>query len=181
MQHFYHRLDIPSLSFHSHTHFPPTLTPSLTFGNHESVLHFHFFFISRTLYKWTQTAYNLLHTAWSLPFSIILWRFIQVAACINSTFLFMCMLSCFSLVCLTLWDLMACQAPLSMGFSRQEYWSGLPCPPLGDLPNPRIEPGFLHLLHLLHWQAGSLPLAPPNNIPHPYITDITQLERHLGF
>ena len=27
-----------------------------------------------------------------------------------------------------------------MGFSRQEYWSGLPCPPLGDLPNPGIEP-----------------------------------------
>ena len=31
------------------------------------------------------------------------------------------------------------QAPLSMGFSRQEYWSGLPCPPPGDLPNPGIE------------------------------------------
>ena len=34
----------------------------------------------------------------------------------------------------------ACQAPLSMGFSRQEYWSGLPCPLPGDLPNPGIEP-----------------------------------------
>ena len=34
----------------------------------------------------------------------------------------------------------ACQAPLSMGFSRQEYWNGLPCPPPGDLPNPGIEP-----------------------------------------
>ena len=34
----------------------------------------------------------------------------------------------------------ACQAPLSMGFSRQEYWSGLLCPLPGDLPNPRIEP-----------------------------------------
>ena len=32
------------------------------------------------------------------------------------------------------------QAPLSMGFSRQEYWSGLPCPPPGDLPDPRIKP-----------------------------------------
>ena len=30
-----------------------------------------------------------------------------------------------------------------MGFSMQEYWSGLPCPPLGDLPNPGIEPGSL--------------------------------------
>ena len=33
----------------------------------------------------------------------------------------------------------ACQAPLSMGFSRQEYWSGLPCLPPGDLPDPGIE------------------------------------------
>ena len=32
------------------------------------------------------------------------------------------------------------QAPLSKGFSRQEYWSGLPCPPPEDLPNPGIEP-----------------------------------------
>ena len=32
------------------------------------------------------------------------------------------------------------QAPLSMGFSRQEYWSGLPCPPPGNLPDPGIEP-----------------------------------------
>ena len=34
----------------------------------------------------------------------------------------------------------ACQVPLSMGFSRQEYWSGLPFPSLGDLPNPETEP-----------------------------------------
>ena len=34
----------------------------------------------------------------------------------------------------------ACQAPLSMEFSRPEYWSGLPCLPPGDLPNPGIEP-----------------------------------------
>ena len=34
----------------------------------------------------------------------------------------------------------ACQAPLSLEFSRQEYWSGLPCPPPGDLPDPGIEP-----------------------------------------
>ena len=38
-----------------------------------------------------------------------------------------------------LWTV-AHQAPLSMGFSRQEYWSGLPCPPPGDLPHPGIEP-----------------------------------------
>ena len=34
------------------------------------------------------------------------------------------------------------QAPLSMGFPRQEYWSGFPCPSLGDLPDPGIEPAF---------------------------------------
>ena len=39
------------------------------------------------------------------------------------------------------WTLaIACQASLSMGFSRQEYWSGLPFPSLGDLPDPGIEP-----------------------------------------
>ena len=44
-------------------------------------------------------------------------------------------------LCLTLWDPMNCslQAPLSMGFSRQEYWSGLPCPSLGCLPDPGIK------------------------------------------
>ena len=36
--------------------------------------------------------------------------------------------------------MVACQAPLSVGFSRQEYWSGLPCPPPGDLPDPGIKP-----------------------------------------
>ena len=37
----------------------------------------------------------------------------------------------------------ALQAPLSIGFSRQEYWSGWPCPPLGDLPDPGIKPASL--------------------------------------
>ena len=47
--------------------------------------------------------------------------------------------------CLTLCDLgtVAHQAPPSMGFSRHEYWSGLPCLPLKDLPNPRTEPTSL--------------------------------------
>ena len=52
-----------------------------------------------------------------------------------------CMLSHFSCVWLftTLWTL-ARQAPLSMGFSRQGYWRGLPLPTPGDLPNPGIKP-----------------------------------------
>ena len=52
-----------------------------------------------------------------------------------------CMLSHFNHVrfFVTPWTV-ACQAPLSMGFSRQEYWSGLPCPTPGDLPDPGIKP-----------------------------------------
>ena len=52
-----------------------------------------------------------------------------------------CVLSHFNHIrlCTTLWTV-ACQAPLSMGLSRQEHWSELPCRPPGDLPNPGIEP-----------------------------------------
>ena len=49
----------------------------------------------------------------------------------------------------------AYEAPLSMGFSRQEYWSGLPFLSPGDLPNPGIEPRSPTL------QAGALPSEPP--------------------
>ena len=52
----------------------------------------------------------------------------------------------------------ALQAPLSMGFSRQEYWSGLPCPSPGDLSHPGIKPGSLAL------QADSLPSEPPGEL-----------------
>ena len=47
----------------------------------------------------------------------------------------------------TLWNV-ALQAPLSIGFSRQEYWSGLLCPPLGNLSDPWIEPMSLTSLAL---------------------------------
>ena len=59
--------------------------------------------------------------------------------------------------CPTLWTwwTVAYQAPLSMGFSRQEYCSGLPFPSLGDLPNPRIKPGSPAL------QADALTSEPP--------------------
>ena len=49
----------------------------------------------------------------------------------------------------------ACQAPLSTGFSRREYWSGYPFPSPGDLPDPGMEPGSSAL------QADSLPSEPP--------------------
>ena len=69
------------------------------------------------------------------------------------------MLSCFRHVQLfaTLWTI-AHQAPLSMGFPRQEHWSGLPLP----LPGIFLTQGLnLRLLCLLHWQVDSLPLLLP--------------------
>ena len=62
-----------------------------------------------------------------------------------------------------LWTV-AHQALLSMEFSRQEYWTGLPCPSTGHLPDPGIfltQGSNPHLLCLLHWEADSLPLASP--------------------
>ena len=53
-----------------------------------------------------------------------------------------------------------CQAPLSMWFPRQEYWSGLPFPSPGDLSDPGIEPQFPAL------QTDSLPTEPPGNTIH---------------
>ena len=65
------------------------------------------------------------------------------------------MLSHFSRVQLfaMLWTV-ACQPPLSMGFSRQQYWSGLPFSPPGDLPNQGVKPvfpaSFLHCRQILY-------------------------------
>ena len=71
-----------------------------------------------------------------------------------------CILSHFSVeLFATLWTV-ARQASQFMRFSRQEFWSGLQFPSPGDLPDPGIEPTFLCLLH---WQVGSLPLAPSRN------------------
>ena len=69
---------------------------------------------------------------------------------------------------------------LSMGFSRQEYWNGLPCPLPGYLPN---QGSNLQLLHLLHWQVGSLSLAPPGKsiwiYTHKYIYEYIYLNIFL--
>ena len=70
-----------------------------------------------------------------------------------------CMLSHFSHVRLfaTPWTV-ACHTPLSMGFSRQEYWSGCHALLQGIFPT---QGSTWHQLCLLHWQVGSLPLVPP--------------------
>ena len=61
----------------------------------------------------------------------------------------------------------ACQAPLSVGFSRQAYWSGLPFPSPGDLPNPGIGPSSPAL-----W-ADSLPTEPQGK---PYTTTLYKID-----
>ena len=72
-----------------------------------------------------------------------------------------CVLSHFSCVLLftTLWTV-ARQASLSMGFFRQEYWSGLPFPTPGDLPDPRIKPTSPALA------GGFFSIKPPGKAPY---------------
>ena len=87
----------------------------------------------------------------------------ELALC-STWWYFMCVCVCvwhrFSCVWLfvTLWTITH-QAPLYMEFSRQEYWSGLPCPPSGDLPDPGIEPTSLMSPALAG--RSSLPLVSP--------------------
>ena len=74
--------------------------------------------------------------------------------------------------CLTLetpWSI-ACQALLSMGFPRQEYWNGLPFPSPRDLPDPGIEPMSPTL------QADSLPPEPPGKLKFPKISCIKTVQ-----
>ena len=69
----------------------------------------------------------------------------------------------------TAWTV-ACQAPLSVRFSRQEHWSGLPCPLPGDLPNPGIEPRSSTL------QADSLPAEPRGKLKNTGVGSLSLLQ-----
>ena len=75
-------------------------------------------------------------------------------------------------LCVTQWTAVH-QAPLFTGFSRQEYWSGLPCPPPGDLPNPGIKPASLKSPALAGevFTTSAPPTLPPppgsSNQPYP--------------
>ena len=82
--------------------------------------------------------------------------FLQFSNCRTFHLILECVLSCFGRVqlCATTWTV-ACQTPLSMEISRQEYWSGLLFPSRGDLPDPGIEPRSRAL------QADSIPSEPP--------------------
>ena len=80
----------------------------------------------------------------------------------------------------TLWTV-ARQAPLSMGFSRQEYWSGCHALFQRIFPTQGLN---LHLLHLLYWQAGSLPLATsgkPQLLTHLSTTDLPSPTNHCPY
>ena len=82
-------------------------------------------------------------------------------------------------LCLTLWDPMDCSLPdSSVGSPRQEYWSGLSFPSPGDLSNPGIKPS---LLHLLHWQADSLPVCHLGSPVYVYIHTINTQELIKAF
>ena len=82
--------------------------------------------------KWSQIP------LWCFTY-LVVWPLCRAGPCLRK-FQYSHVLSCFSHVRLFAipWTV-AHQAPLSMGFSRQEYWSGLPFPPPGDLPDPGIE------------------------------------------
>ena len=113
----------------------------------------------------------------------------QTSICSSLAF----MLSRFSHVQLfaTLWTV-AYQAPLSMRFSRKEYWSGLPCPPPGDLPDPGVELMSLtspelagkFFVTITTWEALALHLYPsnaniwPHLLCHTLYTYHTHAHRH---
>ena len=75
---------------------------------------------------------------------------------------------------LTLWTI-AHQAPLSMGFSRQEYWSGLPIPSPGDLPNPGMEPVSPVTSALQTDSLPAEPLGKPQTRVSVQFSSVTQL------
>ena len=85
----------------------------------------------------------------------------RAASCPNSELTCVCVLSLLVSNSATLWTV-ACQAPQSMGFFRQEYWRGLPCPPSGPLPTPGIKPESPVSPAL---QADSFPAEPSRNWP----------------
>ena len=118
------------------------------------------------------------HTCCSLKFGLLVHLIVKPKSYVliwiwqepsNVSFLFSVLCSVLSHV----W-LFATKAPLSMEFSRQEYWSGLPFPTPGDLLYPGIEPC---LLHLLHWWVDSLPTMPPGK---PYFLSWEDTTHKLG-
>ena len=111
-----------------------------------------------SVYKWEDKALDYKHFTKTLK-----WK--RLLNGMNPCSL-LCVLVC-SIMSHSLWTI-AYPAPLYMGFSQQEYWSGLPFPPPGDLPDPGIEPMSPAL------QADSLPSEPSGKYP------ITPYQKHFS-
>ena len=106
----------------------------------------------------SMSPWTLRHVAASVPLYLLF-----TLDCCNFN-VHACMWSCFSHVrfLVTLWAV-AHQAPLSTGFSRQEYWSGLPYSPPEDLPEPGMEPASL-IFPALTGRFFSLPVEFPGKL-----------------
>ena len=120
----------------------------------ETILNsFHsFFFILLLSSYFHHSVFQLTYPFFCLSYSAISVQCIlYFNYCIYLCLFFSAFAQLLSRVCLfaTPWTV-ACQAPLSMGFSRQGYWSGLPCPSPGDLPDPGIKPGPMHCRQILY-------------------------------
>ena len=119
-----------------------------------SILQHSAFFILQLSHPYITTGKTIALTRWTFVGNIMSLTFNMLSRLVI-TFLpkKVKSLSCVQLFA-TPWTI-ACQAPLSMESSRQEYWNGLPFPSPGDLPNPGIETGSPTL------QADALPSEPP--------------------
>ena len=130
------------------------------------------FFIKLSLVVQIRASISGLSSFWGKR-----WRWVSA---LTALFWLWCVCAQSLPLCLTLCDPMDCSlaGSLSMGFSRQKYRSALPCPPPGDLPDPEIEP--MSLTSNLHWQVGSLPLAPPGLIVL-ILWQLPQIALHSSF
>ena len=112
-----------------------------------------YFLVNKTLFEQSHNYSLQITSGWRTEAHkdeiFTIWSFVDVCQLPLYVVLCCAMLSC-SVVSDTVWH-----HGLSMGFSRQEYWSRLPCPSPGDLPNPGIEPRSPTL------QVDSLPSKPP--------------------
>ena len=115
----------------------------------------HFFGVQPSLWSSSHTCTWLLEKTIALTTQTFVSKVMSLLFNMLSRFVIACL---HAQSCQTLCDpwTVASQAPLSMEFSRQDYWSGLPFLTPGNFPDPGIKP-----MSLLHWQAGSLPLVPP--------------------
>ena len=111
--------------------------------------------------NWHMYMYNWVFSLFTWNYHNIINQFYPNAKYWHSLYCFPHMFSYVWLFA-TLWTV-AHLAPLSIGFSQQESWNGLPFLPPGDLPDPEIKPSLLYLLHcrwiLYHWATGEVPVV----------------------